>query len=497
MSGNTPTDKPIFDICRELPADPFDCLEQDELDFGGAACLRLTEDDSRPFWKRTVNFLSIEEERALVVRMRSGDGGSREKLIASHWPLCAKIASRYRGNLDLERATASALSGLIAAVDNPEFDPKQHRLGTFAWKRMMGEVLEERHRASGIVDYPRPSNPATQTARDKAERYRSNPSFWAPPAWASNQRGCKPQFARHLIERPLDQTFKSVEGGELSRHDVVASEAPNPEQSLASYDRLRLTSRLRSELSERERRVYDARFDTDEKIAFAELGKEFGLSGESARQIEIGIRAKLTAIDNTASSLGIKRRQRSGPVPGGYVTQSGYFRSHQIEMRYLARAKPRSLEPEWFARSYTLPEDMFLLPRRSEVRASPSQAVFRGIEGRIVQVLFRSRSNRSYRERCQDIFSELITSHGDMPLRALQRLRWAILKWCRSGRSGVIVRSLNFDSASSDDSVIWAPGYMDGSGGPRLSERELRDRHHNTVSWWGVCPDHRPHTVAA
>jgi hypothetical protein len=81
---------------------------------------------------------------------------------------------------------------------------------------------------------------------------------------------------------------------------------------------------------------------------------------------------------------------------------------------------------------------------------------------------------RTYRERCQDVFDKL-KAQGEPPLRALQRIRFTIAKWCRNRRiASDPVRPAKYRSLS--DREI-------------LRNLNIRDE---TVAWL-MTPDGQPH----
>ena len=247
-----------------------------------------------------------------------------------------------------------------------------------------------------------------------------------------------------------------------SLHDSFGDDAPTQEDTLADSEEagnLRAALLLAlDKLNDRERRIFVARRVADDAMTLEELATELGISGERVRQIE-------------------------------YVATTKVF-----------AAAPKSLAGLNAER------------QRDPEKISPAQACYYGSERRIVAVLFRRGSNQSVRERLRDIFHELIEL-GDPPLRALQRLRWTIMKWFRNQRAVVVqpsavpagdYRSLTNDNYSpiyrplidQNYSPEWAARLTAPHAQAALRRHEIA-AHNNLTSWAGRLADRGPRLVAA
>jgi RNA polymerase sigma factor (sigma-70 family) len=393
----------------------------------------LIEADPRPKWKQNFRELSHDEEIALFDLKRAGDKLARKEIIERYRPLCATIASQYRGSLNIDDATSAAMIGLVAAVDSDTFDPEMARLSTYAKKFMKFAVRNEARKAR-VVKPPR------ENVLDPKIYHALNP-IGNPPEWAKGQYRTE-KSVQPATEVSFDAPRETQDGEDRSLHDEIGADWIDAESILNQAQERAAFLQAVETLDDREQQIVHARHVLEDALTLEETGELLAICGERVRQVEIEIIDKLKQQIASLRTNDSSRSPRSvvhGPVQGGYVTKSGYFRSDRIERQYVERVAPRSLEPEWFAHSYLLPDDAFAAhPNRSAHTISPTQAVYSPIERRVRDALFpRRRANRSYRQRCQDLHRELVSDHGDSPLRAVQRMRWVILKWCRARHSEV------------------------------------------------------------
>lgn len=145
---------------------------------------------------------------------------------------------------------------------------------------------------------------------------------------------------------------------------------------------------------------------------------------------------------------------------------------------------------------------------------SPAQARLNSVQRRILAALFYPGSNRTYRQRCKDMRDELVML-GDSKLLAVQRIRWAIIKWCRNQRAvvvrpadGLVVhRSLNYRALIDRGfSPEWASSLTTPIARTHLRHFEAESHvvvderlseHKNFSSWAGRIADRGPRLVSA
>ncbi len=189
------------------------------------------------------------EERALLERWREArDEAALVRLVERMRPLLFVVARRYASAaVPIDELVAAGRVGLFEAI--ARFDPdREVRLGSYAIHWVRARVLD-----------------------CLAQEGRRGASLDAP-----------------------------VGGGEsLTLAETIADDGPDLEAELAAAGaRARVASLLASllgRLDARERLVVERRWLASAPVTFAALGRELGLSGERARQIEAEALGKLRA----------------------------------------------------------------------------------------------------------------------------------------------------------------------------------------------------------
>ena len=251
--------------------------------------------------------LSHAEESALARRWRVfGDLAARNSLIQAHLRLVPPIARRYyRPGASLSELVAEGNFGLLRA--SAKFEPERgYRFATYAnyWiraciaecaisnsgaamhlPRTLRKVRREHARAMTLV------GDCTEVPKIIAERLEMN-------------QGTVDDLVGLLHRREIP--FESLSSEWYADEPLCAREA-NPEQSIVNKtDRQLLEDAVRRalvSLNARERRIVDRRLmaDAEGTLTLKELGREFGVSRERVRQLELNIKRKLATHFRTLS----------------------------------------------------------------------------------------------------------------------------------------------------------------------------------------------------
>ena len=246
-----------------------------------------------------LELLSHKEESALARRWRKlGDQAARNLLIQAHLRLVPPIARRYhRPGASLSELVAEGNFGLLRA--SAKFEPQRgYRFGTYAryWIRACVAECASRN-SEGAMAMPRTLRKvrreharATTIVGDGidvrgiiAERLQVNP-------------GTVDDLVGLLQRRQV--SFESLHSEWHTDEPFYASEA-SPEQALLIKTERQLLGeavrRALVSLSARERRIVDRRLmaDAEAMLTLKELGREFGVSRERVRQLEVNIKRKL------------------------------------------------------------------------------------------------------------------------------------------------------------------------------------------------------------
>jgi len=263
---------------------------------------------------RQFPMLQPEEEFMLGKRWKEhGDAEAAHKLITSHLRLVAKIAMGYRGyGLPIGEVISEGNVGLMQAVKKFEPD-KGFRLATYAMWWIKASIQEFVLRSWSLVKMG-------TTANQKKLFF--NLRKVKSQIQALDDGDLKPDQVKTIAHR-LGVTEEDVvsmnrrlagdsslnahvrEDGEGEWQDWLVDESDNQEQMLANNEEAHLRHGLLTEaldkLTDRERRVFEARRLQDDPATLEDLSQEFSVSRERIRQIEVRAFEKVQkAVKNAA-----------------------------------------------------------------------------------------------------------------------------------------------------------------------------------------------------
>jgi RNA polymerase sigma-32 factor len=250
--------------------------------------------------------LERDQEQELARRWQEQrDQRASDALVTSHLRLAAKVARRYKGyGLPLADIIAEANLGLVIAASR--FEPDHgSRFSTYAlwWIKAM------------IHDYILRSWSLVKIGTTTAQRKLFFRLRREVQKLANGTTGLTPEIAaavaQNLEVTPRDviemdcrlagdlslNTPVSNDGGTIEWGDTLVDKAPDSEAIVAEYDEsTRQESALNAALhllTERERRVFEARRLTEDPPTLEQLGHELSISSERVRQIETRAFAKV------------------------------------------------------------------------------------------------------------------------------------------------------------------------------------------------------------
>jgi RNA polymerase sigma-32 factor len=289
---------------------------------------------------RRFPLLTPQEEIELATRWRErGDRNAGDRLVTSHLRLVVKIAAGYRGyGLRAGEIISEGNLGLMKAVKR--FDPdKGFRLATYAMWWIRASIQEYVLRSWSLVRI----GTTVQQKRlfFNLRRAKSQIS-------ALEDGDLRPEqvmvIARRLrvSEDAVIQMNRRL-GGDASLnapigedgdsgdwHDWLVDDAPSQERMLIETENLDSRRAALREalvaLNDRERRIFTARHLVDEPATLEVLAREFGISPERVRQIEVRsletvsklVRRQITTEETSqaakAHHFGGGRRRREEPA---------------------------------------------------------------------------------------------------------------------------------------------------------------------------------------
>ncbi|MDX2237462.1 MAG: RNA polymerase sigma factor RpoH [Hyphomonadaceae bacterium] len=255
-------------------------------------------------------FPMLEKDREFMLAKRwqeHGDTEAAHTLVTSHLRLVAKIAMGYRGyGLPIGEVISEGNVGLMQAVK--KFDPdKGFRLATYAMWWIRASIQEYILRSWSLVKM------GTTAAQKKLffnlRRMKGEIS-------ALEEGDLRPEHVAtiaHKLAVTEDEVIsmnRRLSGGDASLNAPVGAEgdaewqdwlkddgAEDQEERLANTEefgaRMTLLQAAMATLSERERHIIEERRLKDEPTTLEDLSKEYGVSRERVRQIEVRAFEKL------------------------------------------------------------------------------------------------------------------------------------------------------------------------------------------------------------
>jgi RNA polymerase sigma-32 factor len=266
---------------------------------------------------RQFPMLQPDEEYMLAKSWKEhADAKAAQKLITSHLRLVAKIAMGYRGyGLPIGEVISEGNVGLMQAVKKFEPD-KGFRLATYAMWWIKASIQEFVLRSWSLVKMG-------TTANQKKLFF--NLRKVKSQIEALEEGDLRPDQVQ-LIAKKLGVTEEDVIsmnrrlGGDTSLNahlrddsegewqDWLVDESDNQEEMLVQSEEASMRHGLLLEamekLTDRERRVFEARRLQDDPVTLEDLSQEFGVSRERIRQIEVRAFDKVQkAVKNASQRL--------------------------------------------------------------------------------------------------------------------------------------------------------------------------------------------------
>jgi RNA polymerase primary sigma factor len=240
---------------------------------------------------RRYPLLTAAEEVELSKRVERGDMQAKERMINSNLRLVVSLAKKYQGHdLPLLDLIQEGILGLIRAVE--KFDwRKGYKFSTYAtfWIRQaIQRGVANKARTIRIpVHIGQRERKIARVERELATQ------LGRPPT--DEEIAQKAELPLDQIEevREAARTITSLdrpvgEEGESSLGDMLASDAPEPEDEVNVTLREQTLRRALEKLPERERNVVKLRYgiNGDDPTPLRETGRRLGISPERVRQIE-------------------------------------------------------------------------------------------------------------------------------------------------------------------------------------------------------------------
>jgi RNA polymerase sigma-32 factor len=263
----------------------------------------LTADGLTRYYEQIRRFPMLERQDEYMFAQRwreHGDGDAAHRLVTSHLRLVAKIAMGYRGyGLPISEVISEGNVGLMQAVKR--FEPeKGFRFATYAMWWIKAAIQEYILRSWSLVKMGTTANQKKLFFNLRKAKSKIS---------ALEEGDLRPDQVK-IIARRLGVTEQDVVdmnrrlGGDVSLNtptreegdsgewqDWLVDEISDQETRLAeseeSHNRRKVLGDALTVLTDRERRIFEARRLADDPITLEDLASEFGISRERVRQIEV------------------------------------------------------------------------------------------------------------------------------------------------------------------------------------------------------------------
>ena len=266
---------------------------------------------------RQFPMLQPDEEYMLAKAWKEhGDSKAAQKLITSHLRLVAKIAMGYRGyGLPVGEVISEGNVGLMQAVKKFEPD-KGFRLATYAMWWIKASIQEFVLRSWSLVKMGTTANQKKlffnlRKVKSQIEALEDGDLRPDQVQLIAHKLGVTEEDVVSMNRRLSGDTSLNAtirEDGEGEWQDWLVDDSDSQEEMLMQSEEATMRKGLlhdaMEKLSDRERRVFEARRLQDDPMTLEDLSQEFGVSRERIRQIEVRAFEKVQkAVKNAAQRI--------------------------------------------------------------------------------------------------------------------------------------------------------------------------------------------------
>ena len=278
---------------------------------------------------RQFPMLQPDEEYMLGKRWKEhGDSKAAQRLITSHLRLVAKIAMGYRGyGLPIGEVISEGNVGLMQAVKKFEPD-KGFRLATYAMWWIKASIQEFVLRSWSLVKMGTTANQKKlffnlRKVKSQIEALEEGDLRPDQVQLIAKKLGVTEEDVVSMNRRLSGDTSLNAhmrDDSEGEWQDWLVDESDNQEEVLVQSEEQAMRKSLLTDaldkLTDRERRVFEARRLQDDPVTLEDLSQEFGVSRERIRQIEVRAFDKVQKAVKNASQRLLAPKTLPAPAAG-------------------------------------------------------------------------------------------------------------------------------------------------------------------------------------
>jgi RNA polymerase sigma factor (sigma-70 family) len=246
--------------------------------------------------------LTPEQERDLAIAAEAGDHDGSRKLVEAFLPAIGGVARRYDNGsrVDRNELVQEGVAALLFAARryNAALNTPFWAYAAFWVRKAMQELVAELARPAALSDRAVRGLARIRAARrEHVQTYRTEPTDKELSSATGLTRGQLESLeAIERTPRGMEERLNASDGDTASTVGDTVVDPRAEEEYQHVLDRLEIQDvrNLADQLDERERVVIQAHFGLGRSTqTLREIGGVLGLTGERARQIEVGALNKL------------------------------------------------------------------------------------------------------------------------------------------------------------------------------------------------------------